>query len=217
MLLLCLCLFGYTERSCCFRNQTWAFPAGEFCVISHCIFVWPSFNCSSKNFLGLLSFFLPINFSLSIHHMFTLVFGLNFIFICPFVFGKTTHFCKARLTLHLWKKVGTAHFFKIRMPYFSLSLNTLKFIGFEPYIILKLFLNIKGVTTPENLRNIFISRTDLGGQGVMGSWPLPSSSISYSKQLYYETVYIKKIIKRGSCPPNSPALNPPLSYFIIKM
>ena len=52
--------------------------------------------------------------------------------------------------------VQDTHIFK-RMPNFSLSFNILHCFGFEPEIILKLFLNIEGVKTSENQRIILKS------------------------------------------------------------
>ena len=47
--------------------------------------------------------------------------------------------------------------FFYKKPSFLPSLNILKFSDFEPRIILKLFLNTKGVISPKYLRNIFQS------------------------------------------------------------
>ena len=45
----------------------------------------------------------------------------------------------------------------IRIRNFSLSFNILQFFGLEPQIILKVFLNIKVIATPENQKIIFKS------------------------------------------------------------
>ena len=47
----------------------------------------------------------------------------------------------------------TTHFFQT-IPNFSPSLKIINFFGFELYVILELFLNIEGVTAPENQRII---------------------------------------------------------------
>ena len=47
--------------------------------------------------------------------------------------------------------------FTIRTSNVSLSLDILNCFGFEPWIILKLFLNIEGVTTSEDQKIIFKS------------------------------------------------------------
>ena len=59
-----------------------------------------------------------------------------------------------KLDMFLYEVHPTTHSFFIRIPNFALNFNSLNFLGFEPYIILKLFLNVESVNTSENQRTI---------------------------------------------------------------
>jgi len=74
--------------------------------------------------------------------------------------------------------------FFYKKPSFLPSLNILKFSDFEPRIILKLFLNTKGVISPKYLRNIF--------QSFLMSYFI----IKLSKSYYFVSIMQKYIWKQ---------------------
>ena len=83
-----------------------------------------------------------------------------------------------------WLDMDLTTLFFIRIPKFFRASIFLNFYGFEPRIILQLFLNTKSVTSPNNFRNIF------------QSFLMFYYIIKLSKSLYFVSIIQKYIWKQ---------------------